>query len=138
MADIFGISSAIQGVAEVYFRGARQTGRTNGLLDHVKAGDTVVFVSQQTAQIFEARCRERGIDRVRSVVVSANSPESIFMLPMTKGRLIFDHVWLEEYYRLEILKISQRLDHIATQASGYGEPHLETAMQAKSIRRWGL
>lgn len=138
MADIFGISSAIQGVIEVYFRCARHTGRTNDLVEYVKAGDTVVFVSKQTSQMFEARCRERGIDRVRSVVASANSPESIFMLPTTEGRLIFDHGWLEEHYRLQILQISQRLDNIATQASGYGEPHRETAMQARSMRRWGI
>lgn len=136
MADIFGISSAIQGAIEVYFRGARQTGRTNDLVEYVKAGDTVVFVSQQTAQIFEARCRERGIDRVRSMIVPANSPESIFMRPTIEGRLIFDHVWLEDHYRAEIQQIAKRLDHIATQASGFGEPHRETARQAAERFRW--
>jgi hypothetical protein len=138
MADIFGISQAIQGVIEVYFRSARRTGRTMCLLQYVRPGDTVVFDTQQRAMHFEAQCRDGLIDSVRAIVIPPSAPESVFDRPMTKGRLIFDHMWLEEHYRLAVQQIDQRLGHIAMQASGHGEPHRKTAKEAEEIARWRI
>ncbi|MCD1264098.1 hypothetical protein B5M44_03980 [Shinella sumterensis] len=134
--DIFGISTAVKAVVEVYFRGARRTGRTKNLLDTVKKGDTVVFVNREQARLFECLCRENEITDVKTVILPVEDPAAIFNLPMTEGRLIFDHVWLEEHYHREVSLIGNRLDHIATQASGCGSAHRETRRLAVQMARW--
>jgi hypothetical protein len=136
MADLFGISNAVRGVVEVYFRGARQSGRTSLLLDSVRAGDVVVFLSADQAKSFERLCRDRRITGVEAISIPPEHPEKIFERPSAVGRIIWDHCWLEAHYAQSIEHTSRRLLHIGTQASGFGEVHFQTQLAARERARW--
>lgn len=138
MADLFGISNALRGVAEIYFRSARRSGRTTALLGSVKPGDVVVFRATAQAKAFERLCRERDIEGVKTTVVPPEEPTRIFDQPTAKGRLIWDHDWLEAHHLWAIDHTAQYLKRISDAASGPGEAHIQTQLAARERARWCL
>lgn len=139
--DHFGIGNAIKGVIEIYFRACRRTGRTTSLVESAKDGDRVVFVNRLHASEFERLCRERGI-AVETFICDPGAPERLFERPSVAkdGRLIFDHAWIEEYYRLAIEGACNHLDRMQREIGGYGAAHAETARAARQAHRddWRL
>lgn len=99
-SDFFGISPAIVTLMERLFESSRGTGRTTSLLEQVKDGDAVVFVRRNEGERFERECRGRGV-RVSCIVIhprDAGQLPSLEKLRGFRGRLHFDHEWIESYY----------------------------------------
>lgn len=135
--DHFGIGSAIASAAQMYFRCARGTRRTTSLLESVKDGDRVVFVDSHQADLFSRLCEERGVD-VDCCVVDPRTPERVFEKGTPQGRTVFDHVWVEQFYTLAIERAARDIDHLETQATGYGEAHRITKRAAEELARWRI
>lgn len=135
--DAFGIGAALAGAAEIYFRAAQGTGRTTALVEEVKDNDRVVFVAWQHGQHFEMLAKERGVD-VHCVTVPIENIDRLFMLSPVRGdgRLLFDHMWLEAYYRRQLELAAKDIDKLQRQLSGTGAAHVETRIAAKERRRW--
>lgn len=137
--DHFGIGAGIAGAVGIYLRAARGTGRTTSLVDSVKEGDAVVFVDGNQAKLFERLCRERGLVVETRVCHPRRSNELFHRPPLSgDGRLIFDHVWVEEYIKYALENASDEIDRLQKDLSGTGEPHRETKRRAQEMARWQL
>lgn len=98
--DHSGIGSALIATSNVYFKSARQSGRTTQLLDSVKDGDRIIFATHKEARRFEQLAKEKGkCIEVVSVGTGNYGIEFIHQnLTTSKGRTFFDHGWVEARY----------------------------------------
>ena len=133
--DHFGIGAGVLGAVETYITAARRTGRTTSLMDSLKSGDRVVCRTQGEANDLDMRCRERGL-KVDFVILPVGEPQVILYKTTSTGRTVFDHTWLEEYYRKGVLQLQSAVDFAQREASGYGAAHYETKRQAMEIAKW--
>ena len=133
--DHFGIGAAIQGAARIYIQSARHTGRTQSLVDSVKEGDRVIFTDRKEAERVKRLCSERAV-KIECLVIDPKRPDLAYQHGSSKGRTIFDHQWIEEYYLITIDRAMKDIDHIESQLSGDGFPHLETRRKAEEIAKW--
>ena len=134
--DQFGIGGAVVGAAEVYFRASRGTGRTTSLVESVKDGDRVVFLNARDVREFERLIKDRRVP-VRCTIVSPSDPHAIFERGgQPKGRTIFDHRWLEEFYLVGLRRIVAEVDRIERETSGATEVHRETRRAARVASLW--
>ena len=136
--DFFGISQAVLGAVETYFRAARRTGRTTSMLDGLKNGDRVIFATHQEAKHAEKLFKENNQD-IQCVVAKPESPDLILIIGgISQGRTIFDHGWIEKFYINRINQCGKDIRYFEIQMSGYGEPHRITRRKAKELARWSL
>lgn len=117
--DHFGIGLAMRNMALMYIQSARRTGRTTLLVASLKDGDRVAFASSREAQYVYRMCRERGVT-IETLVVPPTRPEEVLDSLPPKGRLIFDHTWVEQSYLAAIERTQRAIDHFEREAS-----HLE-------------
>ena len=123
--DHFGIGAAMQGMAMMYFRSARQTGRTTSLVESVKDGDRIIFADSREAERVRRKLLERGL-RVECVVVDTQTPGRVFERGTPEGRTLFDHGWVERFYLDAIDRARRDIDDIERQASGQSGGGRET------------
>ncbi|OYY46273.1 MAG: hypothetical protein B7Y56_03210 [Gallionellales bacterium 35-53-114] len=135
--DHFGTGAAMQGMAQMYFRSARQTGRTTSLVESVKSGDRIIFADSQEAERVRRLCLARGV-KVDCVTVEPKTPERVFARGTPEGRTIFDHSWVEQFYLYAIEQTMRDIDHLERQSSGYGAAHRETKYEMEEITKWRL
>lgn len=135
--DHFGIGAALQGVAQVYFRSARRSGRTTSMVESLQTGDRVVFADPREAERVRRLCRERGQD-VECLVLPPKSRHELPQRGTPKGRLVFDHTWLEQFYLDQLAGAQAEVDYLQREFAGYGEAHRETNRRAEEIARWRL
>lgn len=133
--DFFGIGAAVKGVTEIYFKASRQTGRTYRLLQSLKDGDRVYFATASEARHFENLCKCNGRD-IECVVIPTTDPGQVFQRGTTQGRAVFDHGWVEQFYREQLDNIERDIKRLEIETGGYGEAHEQTRMQAEQIARW--
>lgn len=133
--DHFGIGAAMKAMVRVYGQSARQTGRTQSLVESVKEGDRICFSDQMEAQRVQRLCKERGIT-VDCIVIPPNDPGQVFRRGTSTGRTIFDHSWVEQYYRLAIEQCEKNIDELERETSGLGAAHRETQRRAQEAYRW--
>jgi hypothetical protein len=135
--DHFGIGSGVHGAAAVYMCSARRTGRTTSLLESLKPGDRVCYSTQEAARELERRIRERRLEGVTVIVRDPQRAPDIFTRSgPSKGRTLFDHSWVEQYYLRAIEQCMRDIDHLQRESSGFGTPHIETRLQADELSRW--
>lgn len=131
--DFFGIGSAIESVARIYFQSARATGRTTHLIESLKSGDRVVFASVGEINYFKRLLLERGITDVDCILVNVKELESLFDSTPSTGRTIFDHGWIEQYYLNAITRCGEDIEYFQRRTSGYGEAHYKTKRLASKF-----
>lgn len=129
--DHFGIGAGIEGATEVYFRSARRTGRTASLVESVKHGDRVVFLSEKEGRRVQKLCRDRGID----IEIIVSDPKGA---PSGSERTIFDHSWVKAFYLNAIQQAQDDIDYLQIQTSGRGEVHRESQRAAWEMSKWHL
>lgn len=132
--DFFGIGQALTGCLEIYFRSARMTGRTTNLIESVKDGDMVVFSTHKDRVIFVRELNARGLS-CATMVCDPVDINGIFKVATSKGRTIFDHRFVEEFYTNSLNSAISTLERVQIESSGYGEAHLKTKEQAVN-RKW--
>mgnify|MGYP000302334208 CR=1 FL=1 len=136
--DAFGIGAALQGTQQVYFRSARQTGRTTALLESLKPGDHVVCADAKSVARYKRLIEELGVKNIRLSVVAVNDPQSLFEKPTAEGRTVFDHTWLELFYTRQLEEATRFIDKLQREASGPGMAHVETRLAAREINMWRI
>lgn len=113
--DIYGIGTAIESAVEIVRVCARAAGRTTLLLDLLQDGDCVVFGEQENGRQFHHACMHRGLKNIRIVI---SDPREYYRvhekLRMEKGRVFFDHVWIEKYYAHAFAEAKYYLDKLHT------------------------
>ncbi len=115
--DNYGIGSAIRGAVSVYFQCARATGRTKLLVESVADGDMVWFTNKNEAERVRRLCLERHV-KITCMVNDPQRPSTWMGNRAPKGKLFFDHTWIEAYY-LRVIELAERdLDHIQELTSG--------------------
>lgn len=122
--DHFGIGNALRGVANAYFQGARRTGRTTSLIDSLKDGDRVCFASHPAAGDFKRKIRDLN-GTITLAVVNPKEPDRLFNHGPSKGRTIFDHTWVEQYYMAAIERATREIDDLQKYASLPSEDHID-------------
>lgn len=135
--DKFGIGAGVMGSVRTYFSAARQSGRTTALVESLKDGDRVVFTDDIQAEYVKKLCRQLGV-KVECVVVSPRHPDGVFDRGTPTGRTIFDHVWLEEFYKERIAEAMRSIDYLERESSGFGMAHIETRMRARELSKWRI
>jgi hypothetical protein len=133
--DTFGIGAAIAAMVDVYSMSSRHSGRTTALVESVKNGDRIYFLNSKEAQHVHRLCRERGVD-VECVVAPIDNPLKNFNT--SQGRAMFDHRWVEEYYKSVILRAQREIKQMEEMTSGYGAPHRETKRKAIELSKWQI
>lgn len=133
--DHFGTSAAIQGMVEVYYMTARQSGRTTSLVESLKDGDRVVCLTNQEARRLLDLSRERGIT-ITAVALAPGRGRGIFHEGTSQGRTIFDHTWVEEHFRQAVRGAAEEIGYLQRELSGYGAAHRETARKARELATW--
>lgn len=135
--DHFGIGSGVSGAAHTYFQASRRTGRTRSLVEIVKDGDRVVFLTEREARRVQHLCKERGVS-IEVVVCDPRTPERLLRRgnPSHDERMIFDHNWIEQFYLNAIQQAADDIDRLQTQMSGRGLPHMKTKKQAEEFAKW--
>lgn len=132
--DVFGIGAAVRGAVVTYFTMARGSGRSTHLVDILKDGDCVVFTNRMEADRILYQCKRRRLD-VECIVVSVNDPQALFNRTRSraKGRTIFDHSWVEQYYLKAIASAEADINKLQELTSARGEIQPEPL---KSNCRW--
>ncbi|MGC0225132.1 hypothetical protein [Pseudooceanicola nitratireducens] len=135
--DHFGIGSGVAGSANVYFQSARRTGRTASLVDSLKVGDRVVFLSEREGRRVQSLCKERGVE-IEVIVSDPKDPSRLYGRGSPSGseRTIFDHGWVEQFYLDAIERARRDIDHLQQELSGRGEAHRATQRQAEEFAKW--
>ena len=132
--DLFGIGNAMKSMAITYFQTSRATGRTTAMVEGLKDGDRVVFMTWVEATRVKRLCEERGVT-IDCIVISPDQVERLFERGISIGRTIFDHSWVEKYYINALNQVSLDIDHIQKVSSGVGEAHRETRRRAASVNK---
>lgn len=128
-----------KGATNVYFQSARRTGRTTSLVDSLKNGDRVVFLSEREGRRVQSLCKERGVE-IEVIVNDPKSPDRLFGRGSPHGdvRTIFDHSWVKQFYLDAIARAQRDVDRFERELSGRGAAHRETKRQADEFSRWKL
>lgn len=134
--DHFGIGAGLLGAVNIYFQGARQTGRTTSLIESVKDGDRIVVRTYQEGYYLKSRLVGRGL-KVDILSISPTTPEKLFEQPASQGRTIFDHQWLEDFYNITLESAVKSLDNMQRDLSGLGTAHAETQRGYEEMAKWG-
>ncbi len=129
--DAFGIGPAVLALLDNYFHAARGTGRTTRLVESLKDGDCVITCTIKEARVLERLIRQRSLT-VNVKVVDPKNPESLFEMGTQQGRLIFDHTWVEQRYRIAIFDTANWMDGLQQRLGGYDHRHRETRAMAES------
>lgn len=134
--DAFGIGNALRGQARCYFQTARRSGRTTALLESLRDGDRVIFATKKEADRVKRLAKQMDKE-IEILVAPPKAPhDKLFSVGTPKGRTIFDHSWVEQFY-LDSLDDSARwLDNMQRELSGPGAAHAETRLKAKEAHRW--
>lgn len=135
MTDFFGIGPAIKASVVMYETCARGSGRTLSLVNSLKEGDRVVFTNTREAKRVKELAKERGIT-IDYVVIDPKTPHTLFELRPSQGRSIFDHSWVEQYFKNAIDRAAQDIRYFQTNSSGFGEEHLETNHRASEYSKF--
>lgn len=128
--DFFGIGAAMRGMAEMYFRGSRQTGRTTALVEHVQEGDAVIFKCRDHAEQFKRDMRQRfgkEINVTCMVWRDGALPEALHGL--RPRRLYFDHPVVEHFYREALANVDFEITGM--QKAWSTEPDLKQSKRAR-------
>lgn len=134
--DTFGIGTALRAIINNYFIQSRNTGRTLSMIQSYKKGDRIIFHTSDHARHAERIARDLGIELEYSVI-TPSEVQKVFRRDGSKGRIIFDHVWLEIYYQNAFERAFKNISDITIEASGYGMRHIETKRQAEEIMKFG-
>ena len=132
--DLFGIGSAVRGAMRIYFMSARSTGRTTRLVEILESGDTVVCVDTAQARRIVSLCKDNGQYNVDYIIVDPKYPDNVYHVLAGKeiqGRLIFDHVWIEQYYLHAIDSNIKYIDGLKNRFSGK-----KNRLTIQTDRRW--
>lgn len=131
--DDFGIGAAALGAFRAVLLAMRGTGRTTRLIERYQPGDRVIFTTTREAERVARIAKEKHGKNMDWSVCDPKAPGSVFSLPRgtPKGRMHFDHSWLEDFYEHKLATAGNELRHIQDQSSGFGEPHRETQEAAR-------
>lgn len=114
--DHFGIGTAMRAVTSVYFQTARRTGRTKSMVESLKNGDRVVFADRREANRISVLCRHSGLD-VECIVVPPATCELLMECNQSRGRTLFDHSWVEQFYMDAIARAQQDIHQFQVRLS---------------------
>lgn len=132
--DHYGITAGVIGATEVYFRSARQTGRTTSLLNSLKDGDRIVTVNQRQAENLRRQLKLRGL-AVTVVVLDVANPKP-FEYGTPEGRTLLDHTWVEARYAHILEREASNIDELQKAMSGWQQAHEETRQRAIELAKW--
>lgn len=134
--DHSGIGSALDAVARVYFRSARQSGRSTNLLNSLKSGDRVIFKTAKDAERFKKLALAQGKDiETISATVNETGLDKIHHQMPAQGRTIFDHEWVEDRYLHVIEGERKFIDRMQKNFSGPHVAHVEDEVDHHD-RKW--
>ncbi len=137
--DHFGIGSAVSGAYKAACMAGRGSGRTTSLVESLKNGDRVVFLSEREGRRVQSLCAARDVT-IEIIVSDPRSLDRLVARPpsLDDGRTIFDHGWVEQFYEFAIERASSDIDRLQTMLSGHGAPHRATRRQAEQFAKWGF
>ncbi len=135
MSDFFGIGAGVKAVVNLYSITARRSGRTISLINSLKDGDRVIFDSEREARRVQRLAKDRGIN-LDYLVVNPDNPEALYQYRMSSGRTIFDHVWVEAFYKNSLQYSHEWIEKAQTRLSGCDEKHIQTPHKAKEINKF--
>ncbi len=133
--DFFGIGQMVTAVVEVAFRSGRQTGRTTTLVESLKDGDRVICPNSSVVRHVEKLCKQRGLD-VQVLLIPPGDAHKVLEYGTAQGRCLFEHTWVEEYYRQAISRASNEISHLQASATGYDYRHIETRERYAQACKW--
>lgn len=134
--DHFGIGSAYQAMSTIYRQSARQTGRTTLMIKSLKSGDRVIFTSTNEADRVRRLAKQEYNKDIECIVVNPRTPELLRNRGSSQHRTIFDHSWVEQYYKNTISFCESTIDWFQTELSNNREPPRETERREQEMGKW--
>lgn len=137
MSDHYGITTALKAAMNIYFASARKTGRTSSLVSSVKTGDRIIFSDSREAKRVERLCLERGVE-IEALVVDPNRPEALFHKGRSRGKVYFDHSWIEEFYEMVFASAARDIGKWCADMSAPDAPKELTDHRKRAETRWRM
>lgn len=135
--DLFGIGLAMAGMARTYLQASRRSGRTTMLLDSLRAGDRVCCATRSDAEYLRRKCMQRKLD-IEIIHVPPENAYRLLERERSKGRTVFDHMWVEQFYLNAIHDCQQHIDGLQERASELNESPIEPPRLSVERARWGM
>ena len=133
--DHFGIGAEMESMVRVCCQSARRTGRTTAMVESLSSGDRIIFTNKQEADMVRRLARDVGKE-IECVVASPSDITRLMDRRLGKGRTIFDHSWVEDYYMHVITKGRKEIDFFQHRLSGSTDPTPETRQREIEISKW--
>ena len=131
--DHYGIGNAVEGILMAYFQTSRASGRTESLINSLKDGDRVIFYNQREATRVQRICADKGID-VSCIVARDFIDVGSECKIRSRGRTIFDHSWIKEYYLNTIREVKRAIDMAESDLS----VNKDNGIVEKEDKQWHL
>ena len=125
----------MQSLVRVYSQSARQTGRTTALVEGAKEGDRFLFATHKEAERVNRLCLQKGV-KVECIAINPKWTSTLAERGRSRGRTIFDHSWVEQYYLNAMSRCEADIDFIQREASGRGLREQESPFREKETERW--
>lgn len=107
--DTYNIANSMRVGLEMLMQGARQSGRTTRMLDGLKDGDRIITSDTRNVRILQNQARQRGLN-VEVIFWSVKEMHcNIYRLKKSAGRTVFDHVFIENFWKTRIADIEREL-----------------------------
>ena len=120
--DMFGITNAIKVMLRGYSLGSRASGRTTYLLAQLKDGDTVLCSCIGETEHLRQLVHAKGLI-VDVKCLPPTEPTSVMdrMHRYAKGRVLFDHGWVEAFYADQFDSAAKQLETLILMGNGMKE-----------------
>lgn len=110
--DEFGFSSAARLAIELHDMGSRGSGRSMRLIERATKGDLIVTVNEREAARLSRLLKQRDKPDVQVRVLPSNDGILAFQGTLSRGRVWFDHLWLQEFYTNRISRADKDLERL--------------------------
>lgn len=118
--DEFGFGTALLGVLRVLRMTARATGRTRRMIERCSDGDIIIFTNAKEAQRVESIAARQHNKKLHCIVVEELSLGRVLDEPKLqglRGRVHFDHSWVEDYHERKVVMTMRDLASVLEQVS---------------------
>jgi len=114
VANDYGTSAALKAYLTCFEQSSRRSGRTMAMLRAVGSGDRIVTSTEQEARRLKALLRDMGKENVEVRALDPRSHPMDRLGTNAYGATVFDHNWVEGYWK-------HRIENAASDLTGIEE-----------------
>lgn len=131
-----GLAAAMNMALAVFQQCSRASGRSSRTLESARPGDVIVTATNQERRRLEYELYAMGKPNVRVIVASVEPGQTTRIAPKPSGAVIFDHMWIAEYWQCQMTHISNDLRALQIEVSRRAPPEQLKSEMAHRFESW--